>query len=248
MVAMNRSDTQTLMNMSATLGQLTQSWELCEFIPDYLQQTFDLTAACLVVVSAVPERPTAILFRKSTLMTATGAHAKAQSMFPLPLLATDMNDLKLLASDPGVTVVEQKLDQYHHMMLILHLHSGNRQRDVAALELLRLTGDFLTQGLQVLLEWECHPGAIGNPFDQLNSREWPVMPLYMIRIANLRFSTLRRRRFCAGAFENRCTSAAQIPTVSGVYTPESAQLGTFSQHNSPRVIARGELVLLGYFT
>jgi DNA-binding CsgD family transcriptional regulator len=192
----SRTQVELLMDISATLADLTGTLSTCEMIPEYLGNALDFRCLSIAVVRDAGE-PSLILQASSRpLSDGEGAANLTQNLLALyqrtkPLTTSDGPTLRSgleegfqegqelamqrLGEYPRATVLPRTLDAQHRMLLIVHQTAEEPSLSAGLSDLLQLVGDELAKLLSALISWRERGEHVGEPFDRLTDREWVVL-------------------------------------------------------------------------
>ena len=189
------TQTQLLMDISATLADYTQKLELCREIPDYLSRTLNLEPLTVAVVREVPDgSPQIVLssssgavvpeeaastFEQTLLEMYRQVRPQAPSENGTPRIGFSASDthgvaaeitVDRLAAYRNATVFVRTVDAQHRMLLIVHqsVEAHGLRADQA--ELLHLVSDQLAKLCACLMIWAARPAELGAPFSRLTDR------------------------------------------------------------------------------
>lgn len=194
------TQTQLLMDISATLADFTQKLELCREIPDYLSRTLNLEPLTLAVIRELPDAaPQVVLnsssgavvpeeasatFQQTLLEMYRQARPQAPSENGTPRAGFNVNDthgavaeiaVDRLASYRNATVFVRTVDAQHRVLLIVHQGADAANLRADQVELLHLVADQLAKLCACLMIWAARPAELGAPFSRLTDREWMVL-------------------------------------------------------------------------
>jgi len=190
----SRTHVELLMDIAATLADLTASPTTCEQIPSYLSKVLDLECVTLAIVNDQGEAR--IDLQSSSCPVAAGdPEAFTRNLLAIyqqtrPLTTSDGPTLRgnddaqeelgampvqHMAAYPRATVVARTLSAQHRMLLIVH-HASQEPALVSGIgDLLQLVADELAKLLSSMVAWRERLEDVGEPFERLTDREWVVL-------------------------------------------------------------------------
>ncbi len=197
----SRHSLERLLNLSATLAELTSSETLCSKIPTFLSQTLDLEPLSLVIFKQDHDQtePTILSLSASGTVATGEASANFQRHIldicrqTLPLTTKDGPTMRraLDQSDvghgfaqtaaahlplyPRQLVLSRALSDTHAFAIILHLRADQPLPSGILTESLVLVADQLTRMLACNYAWQEDPARLGESFERLTDREWVVL-------------------------------------------------------------------------
>jgi DNA-binding CsgD family transcriptional regulator len=191
----NKTRAELLMDVSATLGDLTRNLDLARGIPAYLCRALGLNPVTLAIIADGSAGPEVLLSSCSRSECNHDCNADLLSIYeqtrPLsadagPTLRPMIEIEKSCAGDkalpvaadsafPRATVFSQSIGEGHRMVLILHQPAANPHLNEGMLEVVQVIAQQLGKLLGCLVTWSARPQAIGAPFNRLTDREWNVL-------------------------------------------------------------------------
>jgi DNA-binding CsgD family transcriptional regulator len=181
--------TEILMDISATLADLTRNLDLARNIPAYLCKALSLDPVTLAIVADGAAGPRVVLGACSR-----DCHADLLSIYeqtrPLsmeagPTLRPMIEIEKTCAGEPfpvpadneypRATVFAHAIGEGHRLLLIVHQPASNPHLSEGATEVLQAVAQQLAKLLGCLVVWSSKPQALGAPFNRLTEREWNVL-------------------------------------------------------------------------
>lgn len=186
--------TEILMDISATLADMTRNFDLARKIPGYLCKALSLHPVTLAIVADSPTGPHVVLGACSRADCTRDCNADLLSIYeqtrPLsadagPTLRPMIEIEKTCAGDklpvpmdnafPRATVFAQAIGEGHRLLLILHQPANNPHLSEGVTEVLQAVAQQLAKLLGCLVVWSSKPQALGAPFNRLTEREWNVL-------------------------------------------------------------------------
>jgi DNA-binding CsgD family transcriptional regulator len=184
---------ETLMTIAVTLGELTQSIELCPQIPEYLTQSLGLEPLTLSVIhepaggeaslflfgassSVAAEiadgslRQTLMEIHQETRSPTVGESPTMRSAFEL--------EQEKLQDFPRSTIFAQRIDAEYRLLLVVHQRATSEALSSATLEQLEMVAQLLAKLMGCLVTWAgptSRPAVFGSNFERITPREWAVL-------------------------------------------------------------------------
>ncbi len=186
---------ELLMDVSATLADLTRNLDLARRIPAYLCRALELDPVTLAIVSESAAGPVVVMSACSRTECDRDCKADLLSIYEQtrPLSADSGPALRPMiqiekahgfdkalsaageADYPRATVFSQAIGEGHRMLLILHQPAANPTLTEGMTEVVQLIAQLLAKFLGCLVAWSAKPQTLAGPFSRLTDREWNVL-------------------------------------------------------------------------
>ncbi len=184
-----QNSVELLMDVSASLADLTQTLALCRQIPAYLSQALAVESLTLAII-ADPTRehlqpeilvqassgeladPMANAHLTQTLL-ALFQQTKPLSHLDGPAMRHDVESAHQTMGD--ATVFARSLDVRHRMLLLVHHTAAAPALSDSLSTMLPMIADQLAKLLACLTAWHGRTEEVVGPFDRLTQREWAVL-------------------------------------------------------------------------
>jgi DNA-binding CsgD family transcriptional regulator len=186
---------ELLMNISATLADLTRNLDLSRRIPGYLCRALELDPVTLAIVAENASGQEVVMSACSHSECERDSKNDLLSIYeqtrPLsadsgpmlrPIIKLDTANAADKASAapadsayPRAIVFSQAIGEGHRMLLVVHQPASAANLSEGMTEVLQLVATHLAKLLGCLVVWSAKPQGLGAPFSRLTDREWNVL-------------------------------------------------------------------------
>jgi DNA-binding CsgD family transcriptional regulator len=177
---LSQDPTESLMQLAATLGELTHSPQQLAEIPVYLARAFEIERLTLGIVRDTPVGPEVVMSHSS------GDFAAGNPRFAEEILTWYFRTRPVseshgpvfraeAATFPEGSVIVRDLGGGLRMLLVVHQAMDIRAMSEAAARMLPAVATMLAKFLSCAAAWMFHPETLAPPFSTLTPREWTVL-------------------------------------------------------------------------